>query len=120
MSKYRVALFASGSGTNAENFFRFFQTHSSIEICCLLSNNTKAYVLQRAKDHGVPSLVFNRADFYNKPDGETLHLTNWVDCVKTRKVPNAPAEAGVSSAAAAHMSNQAMRRGQVARWKTPT
>jgi len=66
MSKYRIAIFASGSGTNAERFFQFFQTHRSIEICCLLSNDTKAYALQRAQNHGVPTFVFNRADFYNK------------------------------------------------------
>ena len=34
-------------------------------------------------------------DFYDKPDGELLHLTNWVECVRSRQKPNAPAEAGV-------------------------
>jgi predicted dehydrogenase len=57
------------------------------------------------------------ADFYDKPDGELLHLTNWVECVRSRKKPNAPAEAGVSAAAAAHLGNQAFRSGQVTVWK---
>jgi predicted dehydrogenase len=57
------------------------------------------------------------ADFYDKPDGELLHLTNWIDCLRTRKKPNAPAEAGVSAAAAAHLANQALRAGQVVHWK---
>lgn len=57
------------------------------------------------------------ADFYDKPDGELLHLTNWVDCVRTRNRPNAPAEAGVSAASAAHLGNQALRSGQIATWK---
>ena len=35
------------------------------------------------------------ADFYDKPDGELLHLTNWVECIRSRKQPTAPAEAGV-------------------------
>jgi len=56
-------------------------------------------------------------DFYDKPDGELLHLTNWVDCIKTRKTPTAPAEEGVSGASAAHLANQALRSGQVAVWK---
>ena len=56
-------------------------------------------------------------DFYDNPDGELLHLTNWVDCVRSRKRPNAPAEAGVSAAAAAHLGNQAYRSNQVAQWK---
>jgi predicted dehydrogenase len=57
------------------------------------------------------------ADFYDKPDGELLHLTNWIDCVRSRKAPNCPAEAGVSAAAAAHLGNQAFRSGKVAVWK---
>jgi predicted dehydrogenase len=56
-------------------------------------------------------------DFYDKPDGELLHLTNWVECVRSRKKPNAPAEAGVSAASAAHLGNLAYRSGQVAAWK---
>jgi predicted dehydrogenase len=56
-------------------------------------------------------------DFYDQPDGELLHLRNWIDCMRTRNRPNAPAEAGVSAAAAAHLGNQALRKGQVAVWK---
>jgi predicted dehydrogenase len=58
-------------------------------------------------------------DFYDRPDGELLHLTNWVECVRSRKRPNAPAEAGVSAAAAAHLANSALRGGQVTAWKEP-
>ncbi len=58
------------------------------------------------------------ADFYDKPDGELLHLTNWVECVRSRQAPTAPAEAGVSAAAAAHLGNRAYRSGQVADWST--
>lgn len=57
------------------------------------------------------------ADFYDKPDGELLHLTNWIDCIRSRKAPSAPAEAGVSGASAAHLANLAMRNGGVAEWK---
>jgi hypothetical protein len=57
------------------------------------------------------------ADFYRNPDGELVHLANWLDCVRSRKRPNAPAEAGVSAAAAAHLGNAAYRSGQVARWQ---
>ncbi len=56
------------------------------------------------------------ADFYDKPDGELLHLSNWVECVRSRQRPNAPAEAGVHAAAAAHLGNLAYRSGQVATW----
>ncbi len=57
------------------------------------------------------------ADFYAKPDGELIHLTNWVDCMRSRKTPSAPAEAGVRAAAGAHLANQALRTGRVAHWK---
>jgi predicted dehydrogenase len=57
-------------------------------------------------------------DFYDKPDGELLHLTNWVECVRSRQRPNAPAEAGVAAAAAAHLGNRAYRAGQVSAWTT--
>ena len=56
------------------------------------------------------------ADFYSTPNGGLLHLTNWIDCVRSRQKPNAPAEAGVSAAAGAHLGNIAYRKGQVARW----
>ncbi len=55
-------------------------------------------------------------DFYDKPDSELLHLTNWVECMRSRKTPTAPAEAGVQSAAAAHLANKALRAGGVAKW----
>jgi hypothetical protein len=57
------------------------------------------------------------ADFYNLPDGETLHLANWIECIRSRKKPTAPAEAGVSSASAAHMANLALRSGTIAHWE---
>lgn len=57
------------------------------------------------------------ADFYDKPDGELLHLANWVEAVRARKKPSCPAEAGVSAASAAHLANQSLRTGQVAVWK---
>ncbi len=56
-------------------------------------------------------------DFYDKPDGELLHLLNWVECIRNRKKPTAPAEAGVSSASAAHLANQSLRSGTIANWK---
>jgi hypothetical protein len=55
-------------------------------------------------------------DFYDKPDGELLHLTNWVECVRSRTKPNCPAESGVSAASAAHLGNRAFRTGGAATW----
>ena len=43
----------------------------------------------------------------NTPDQN--HMLNFIDCVRTRKKPNAPVEIGYRSAVAAHMANVAYR-----------
>ncbi len=58
------------------------------------------------------------ADFDKNPDGEFLHLANWIDCIRSRKKPNAPAEAGVSAVTGAHLGNRAYRTGKVAHWES--
>ncbi len=60
------------------------------------------------------------ADFYNNPEGETLHLANWIECIRSRRPPNCPAEAGVAAVTGAHLGNTAYRSGQVAHWKRLT
>lgn len=57
------------------------------------------------------------SDFFDEPDGEWMHLENWLECIRTRETPNAPVSAGVSAASAAHLANEALRRGEVARWR---
>ena len=57
-------------------------------------------------------------DSYNPPDGESLHLANWLASIRSRQQPSAPIEAGVRAAAAAHLANQALRSGQTAVWKS--
>lgn len=61
--KKRIAIFASGSGTNAEKFFEYFKNSNDIEICILLSNNVNAYALERAKNHNTSTKVFSRQKF---------------------------------------------------------
>jgi predicted dehydrogenase len=84
------------------------------------------YEVYLKRDEGpVESLILGTdphrgRDFYDKPDGELLHLTNWIDCVRSRSRPNCPAEAGVGSAAAAHLGNRSYRTGQVAEWPKGT
>ena len=56
------------------------------------------------------------ADFYATPNGSLLHLQNWIDCIRSRKTPNAPVEAGVSAASGAHLGNMAYRKSAVMQW----
>lgn len=53
-------------------------------------------------------------DFYETPNGELLHLTNWIDAIRNNRQPSAPIAAGVSAAAAAHLANRAYRENTVA------
>ncbi|HLT82208.1 MAG TPA: phosphoribosylglycinamide formyltransferase [Cyclobacteriaceae bacterium] len=65
MQDARIAILASGSGTNAEAIIRYFRDHPSISVAAVLSNKPDAFVLERARSHGVPTLVFNRHEFYH-------------------------------------------------------
>ncbi len=58
-----IAIFASGSGSNAENLVHYFKNHPSISVASILTNNKNAKVLERANRLGVPSFVFNRSEF---------------------------------------------------------
>ena len=61
--KFRIAIFASGSGTNAEAIIKYFKDHPLIKIELVLTNNSNALVLERAKKFAVPAKVFNREEF---------------------------------------------------------
>jgi phosphoribosylglycinamide formyltransferase-1 len=60
----KLAIFASGSGSNAHNIIEYFQGHPQIKVEILLSNNPKAYALERAKNAGIKTRVFDRSEFY--------------------------------------------------------
>ena len=59
---YRILIFASGSGTNAENIIRHFQGSSLARVTWVLSNKSTAGVLDRASRLGVPSKVFGKEE----------------------------------------------------------
>lgn len=61
---HRLAIFASGSGTNAENIIRYFRNHSLIKVSCVCTNRADAQVIRRARKYGIDVLVFSRSDFY--------------------------------------------------------
>lgn len=60
-----IAIFASGSGSNAQRIIEYFGQRSDIKIKGLLANRPDAYALERAKQLGVPTFVFNREDFFS-------------------------------------------------------
>lgn len=61
----RIAIFASGSGSNAQRIMEHFKRNKEMEVAIVLSNRPDAYVLQRADNFEVPTHVFTREEFYN-------------------------------------------------------
>jgi len=59
----KIAIFASGSGTNAENIINYFSGSTSVQIVVVLSNKSDAGVHTRAKKLGIPSFSFSNAEF---------------------------------------------------------
>jgi len=60
----RLAIFASGNGSNAQRIIEYFTGHPAITINLVLSNKPDAFVLQRAEKLGVETMVFDRTSFY--------------------------------------------------------
>jgi phosphoribosylglycinamide formyltransferase-1 len=62
--KKRIAIFASGSGSNAQKIMEHFKKHADAEVVIVLTNNPEAYVLQRADNFEIPSHIFDKHEFY--------------------------------------------------------
>lgn len=61
----RIAILASGSGSNAENIIKYFSENNEVEVPFVISNRKEVYVHERCKYLGVPSYVMPKADFEN-------------------------------------------------------
>lgn len=60
----RIAIFASGSGSNAEQIAHHFTGRTDVEVSLILTNNPTAGVIQRARKLHIPTVVFDRKSFY--------------------------------------------------------
>jgi phosphoribosylglycinamide formyltransferase-1 len=58
-----IAIFASGSGTNAEAIIRYFKNKGRHKVSLIVCNNPGAFVLKRAADHSIPHLLITKTDF---------------------------------------------------------
>jgi phosphoribosylglycinamide formyltransferase-1 len=56
----KILLFASGTGSNVENIIQHFKNHYEIIVVGVYTNNPNAKVLDKAKNHNIPTLIFNR------------------------------------------------------------
>ncbi len=76
--KINLAIFASGSGTNAENIGNYFSSHEEIEVKEILSNKKEAGVHLRAEKLGIPSSTFSREAFRQDSFLERLEGVDYI------------------------------------------
>lgn len=67
----KIAILASGEGTNAERIIRYFLEKRTAEVALVITNKAQAGVLKRAERLSVPSLVITARGF---ADGEALKV----------------------------------------------
>jgi phosphoribosylglycinamide formyltransferase-1 len=79
--KKNIAIFASGSGTNAEQIILHFARSATARIKLLLSNKREAYALVRAANHGIPTRVFSRDEFYTSDKITDLLRSEKIDLI---------------------------------------
>ncbi len=77
----KIALFASGSGSNVENIYNYFSSNPNVEIELVLTNNPKAYVLERCKKLAIETHLFSRNEFYETDQISKLLLEKGIDLV---------------------------------------
>ncbi len=59
----KIAIFASGSGSNAERIVEFFSSNDEVEVSLILTNNPVAGVIERAQRLDIPVVIFNKKVF---------------------------------------------------------
>lgn len=76
-----IAIFASGSGTNAQKIMEHFDSNSGIKVSLVLVNNPDAGVIARASKFGVPVVIFNREQFSQSNEIVDVLKENEIDLV---------------------------------------
>ena len=77
----KLAIFASGSGTNAENITTYFKSHPSISVSLILSNKPDAYVITRAKQLNIPFYIFDKEQLNNSTHVYDILDKNSIDYI---------------------------------------
>jgi len=77
----KIAIFASGSGSNAEKIMEYFKNHQSIKVSIVLTNKANAGVLERAKKFDIPTHIFDRSTFRDTEEIVTLLQEQKIDLI---------------------------------------
>ncbi|MEO0330744.1 MAG: formyltransferase family protein, partial [Bacteroidota bacterium] len=76
-----IALFASGTGSNAKKIIDYFQGHPSVECALLVSNKKTAPALEMAAERGVETRIISRDYFYKSQDILDLFAKKKIDWI---------------------------------------
>lgn len=79
--KKRIAIFASGSGSNAQKLMEYFKKHQEAEVVIVLTNNPEAYVIQRADNFEIPTHIFDKYEFIETNDIVNLLKNLQIDLI---------------------------------------
>lgn len=66
--KRRIAIFASGNGSNFQRIVEYFAGNADVEVAALYSNRKVAFAIGRAANLGISTVVFDRERFYHTSD----------------------------------------------------
>jgi len=77
----RIAILASGSGTNAENLIKHFKNSQTASVEWILTNRPDAFVLERAKLLGVASMVFTKFELNEQKKVLNHLIQNHIDLI---------------------------------------
>lgn len=61
---HKIAIFASGAGSNAQKIIEHFQQHAHIQVCLIVCNKPSAGILNIAANHQIPTLLIDKEPFF--------------------------------------------------------
>ena len=76
-----IAIFGSGSGSNAEKILEYFSSCTHAKVALIASNNRSSFILQRAKKHGIDSFVFSKKQLFNFSEFNDKLLEKKIDFI---------------------------------------
>lgn len=79
--KKKIAIFASGNGSNAENIIKYFKKSDFAEVALVLTNNKNAGVISRAARFNVPVYQFSKNELYSEKTIQTLLNQTKIDWI---------------------------------------
>ena len=75
LNKKNIAVFASGTGTNADNLINYFNKTQTANVCLIVCNNPNAGVIKIAERNNIPHILIEKENFF-KGDGYVSELKN--------------------------------------------